>query len=79
MNVSWDQFSIAVCGVASVCLSQSTHASRRRFACLFGLAGQPAWIHATAAAGQWGMLVLSLIYTLAWVRGFWIHWIRGGA
>lgn len=34
-----------------------------------GIAGQPFWLWATWDAGQWGMLGLSIAYTLAWGRG----------
>lgn len=71
-----EQFGIALLGVTAIFLSQSPDAARRRFACLFGLAGQPFWFYAAWKAGQWGILALSFLYTWAWARGVWTHWIR---
>ncbi|XXQ53595.1 hypothetical protein ACA040_002266 [Xenophilus aerolatus] len=31
---------------------------------------------ATWQAEQWGMFVLSVVYTAAWIRGIWAHWIN---
>ena len=36
-----EQFAIALFGVTAVFLSQSSDAERRRYACLFGIIGQP--------------------------------------
>jgi hypothetical protein len=70
-----DQIVIAVCGMASVWLSQSPAFRARRWACLIGIAAQPFWLHATWQAGQWGIFALSLVYAAAWARGIWHHWI----
>jgi hypothetical protein len=70
-----DQLVIAVCGIGSVMLSQSRSASRRRYACLVGIVAQPFWMFTTATAGQWGLLVLTFVYTAAWGKGIWTHWI----
>lgn len=72
------QIGIAVCGVTAIYLSQDTRLSRRRWASVFGLAGQPFWIAETIAAHQWGILALCTLYTLSWARGFWAHWFRKG-
>ncbi|WP_104655072.1 hypothetical protein [Ralstonia insidiosa] len=71
-----DQIAIGLCGVTAVFLSQDQRASRRRYACLFGLAAQPAWLYATWTAGQWGIFFLSFLYAYSWARGFWAHWVR---
>lgn len=70
-----DQLVIAVCGIGSVMLSQSRSAQRRRFACLVGIVAQPFWMFATWTAGQWGLLLLTLVYTAAWAKGIWVHWV----
>lgn len=70
------QIGLALCGVTAVYLSQDARASRRRYACLFGLAAQPFWFVETIAASQWGMVALSLVYTASWARGFYSHWIK---
>lgn len=74
-----DQLVIAVCGVGSIFLSQSREAGPRRYACLVGIVAQPFWMYATWTAGQWGLLLLTGFYTLAWCKGIWTHWLRPGA
>lgn len=71
-----DQIGIALTGVTAIFLSQSKHEYLRRYACLFGIAGQPFWIYAAWSAEQWGILVLTALYTLAWAKGVWTHWLR---
>ena len=73
-----DQLVIAVCGVGSIFLSQSTYAERRRYACLVGITAQPFWVYATWTAEQWGLLLLTMFYTAAWMRGIWTHWLSPG-
>jgi hypothetical protein len=71
-----EQLGIALTGVTAVFLSQSKHESRRRYACIFGLAGQPFWFVASISTQQWGVFLLALIYTFAWAAGMWTHWLR---
>lgn len=70
-----DQIGIALTGVTAIALSQSAP-KQQRYACLFGLAGQPFWIYAAWSAGQWGILCLTALYTAAWAKGLWTHWIH---
>lgn len=70
-----EQFAIALTGVTAIWLSQSRSVKARRFACLFGLAGQPFWFWAAISAQQWGIVVLCCFYTVAWARGVWTNWI----
>lgn len=71
-----DQIGIALTGVTAIFLTQSKTEKLRRYACLFGLAGQPFWIYSALAAHQWGVLALTVLYTLAWWKGVWTHWIK---
>lgn len=73
-----DQIGIALTGVTAIFLTQSKHKELQRFACVFGLAGQPFWIYSAWHAGQWGVLALTSLYTLAWAKGLWSHWIHPG-
>lgn len=73
--ISFDQIGIMLTGVVAIFLTQSKHESWRRYACLFGLAGQPFWIYASWSAQQWGIVFITGLYTLAWARGLWSHWI----
>lgn len=71
-----EQLVIAACGIASVWLSQSRRFTARRWAAPIGLLAQPAWLWAAWQAGQWGIFVLSIVYTAAWIRGIHTHWIK---
>lgn len=71
-----DQIGIALTGVTAVFLTQSKREWLRRYACLFGIAGQPFWIYATWSAEQWGILALTALYTFAWAKGVWLHWLQ---
>lgn len=70
-----DQVGIAITGVTAIFLTQSKSENLRRYACLFGMAGQPFWIYSAVVAQQWGILVLTCFYTAAWAKGVWTHWI----
>jgi len=70
-----EQVVIAFTGTVSIFLTQSRNEQKRKYACLVGMAGQPFWFIATYQAQQWGILALTLLYTLAWARGIYYHWI----
>jgi hypothetical protein len=74
-----EQIVISLCGVAAVFLSQDSRASWRRWACIFGLAAQPAWFYATWRAHQYGIWAVCWLYAFSWARGFIAHWVRRGA
>jgi hypothetical protein len=71
-----DQIAIGVCGLASVWLSQDERRNVQRYACLFGIVAQPFWFYATIKAGQWGIFVLTIFYTIGWLRGVRNYWFR---
>lgn len=71
-----EQIGIVATGVVAVWLSQDASEQRRRWACLFGMAGQPFWIYAALKTAQWGMFAVTLLYTWGWARGVWVSWIR---
>ena len=77
--LSIDQVGIVLTGVTAVFLSQSRHEVLRRYACLFGLAGQPFWFAAAITARQWGVMLVCVLYTIAWAKGVWTNWLRPGA
>jgi len=62
------QIAIGCCGLASVYLSQSSTDRLRRWACIFGIAAQPAWLWETWHAGQFGIFALSFVYLANWLR-----------
>jgi hypothetical protein len=71
-----DQFMIGICGATACWLSQDIQRHRQRYACLFGLLAQPFWYYAAYTAQQWGIFLVCIPYTAAWLRGFYNHWIR---
>lgn len=70
-----EQFGIALFGVTAIWLSQDSRPSVSKWACIFGLIGQPFWFYATWQAEQWGMFALCFLYSLAWGKGFKTNWI----
>lgn len=73
------QVGIAMFGVTAIFLSQSPSDRTKKYACLFGLAGQPFWFWSAIAAEQWGIVLLSCFYTAAWARGVKTHWWKRSA
>jgi len=71
-----NQICIAVFGIAAVWLSQDSRPSLQKWASVFGLISQPFWYIAAIQTGQWGILILSVFYTIAWMRGFYNYWIK---
>lgn len=69
------QIAIAITGVFAVWLSQDARADRRKYACLFGLAGQPFWLYVSYDSQQWGVFFLSIVYMIGWMRGIKIYWL----
>lgn len=41
--------------------------TKSKWAPFFGLLGQPAWLYAAVYTRQWGLLVLTMAYTILWV------------
>lgn len=70
------QVFIAFTGVTAIFLTQSSDANQRRYACLFGMAGQPFWVWSAINASQWGVLALTFLYGFSWGKGIWCNWIR---
>lgn len=71
-----EQIAIALTGVVAIWLSQDKRDGWRRYACLFGLAGQPFWFYSAWSTEQWGIFVLCIFYTWAWFKGFRNHWLQ---
>ena len=71
-----EQLAIAVTGCVAIWLANDQREAWRKWASVFGLAGQPFWFYAAFAAEQWGILALTLVYTASWARGFRNNWMR---
>lgn len=73
-----EQTIIAISGVVAIFLTQSRNADHHKYACLFGIIGQPLWVLATYQSEQWGMFVLAICYTFAWISGIVNFWFKRG-
>lgn len=73
-----EQAIIAVSGVVAIFLTQSRNADLHKYACLVGIIGQPFWMLATYKSEQWGMFVLTICYTIAWIVGIINYWFKRG-
>lgn len=71
-----EQVVIAITGAVAIWLANDEREALRKWACIFGLAGQPFWLHSSWLAEQWGILALTIVFTVAWGRGFHNHWLR---
>lgn len=74
-----EQLVIAVCGIASIWLSNAPSAEQRRWAPIIGLVAQPAWLYASIIAEQWGIAALSFVYAAGWARGIRTYWFARAA
>lgn len=70
-----EQVFIAVTELIAIWLVQDRRIEYRRFACLFGLLGQPFWFYASYIADQWGAFTLCFFFTAAWIKGLKEYWI----
>lgn len=70
-----EQLAIAFTGVTAIWLTQQNNEEWKKYACLFGLAGQPFWMYSAYTAQQWGILILTFFYTYSWFVGFRNNWI----
>ena len=66
-----EQIIIMVMSCGSIFLLSSKRLFRWGF--VVGLMGQPFWIHTALTHEQWGILAVSLWYTIAHVRGIRNH------
>lgn len=73
--MGFDQIAIALLGATAAWASQARRAALRRWACIFGLLGQPFWFYASWKAGQWGIFAVSILYLCAWLHGLWVYWL----
>jgi hypothetical protein len=71
--MNYIQIWIAVTGCISAWAIHSPDKKVRLLACVFALAGQPAWFYAAWEAQQWGILIMDVVYTTGWVRGYWAN------
>ncbi len=70
-----EQIAIALTGVIAIWITQQGNERIKKYACLFGLAGQPFWFYSAYTAEQWGIFILCFFYTYSWLVGFKNNWV----
>jgi hypothetical protein len=70
-----DQIFIAVTELIAIWLIQDKRIEYRKYACLFGLLGQPFWFYSSFMADQWGSFVLCFFFAAAWLKALKEYWI----
>lgn len=75
--ITSEQIWIALLGVTAIAFSQSNNPKLNKWASVLGLAGQPFWFYMAYKQNAWGVGFLCVLYTWAWGKGFYKHWILG--
>ncbi len=70
-----EQILIAFTGVTAIWLTQQSKEEWKKYACLFGVAGQPFWSYSAYSAEQWGIFALCIFYTYSWCLGVKNNWL----
>lgn len=70
------QIAILLTGVIAIYLTQQPKEHLKKYACIFGLIGQPFWMYATYVSGQFGIFLLTFVYTYVWCVGLYNNWIK---
>lgn len=68
------QFALAFFGLTALWMATGHNTRSRRWAPVVGLCGQPFWLWFAISAQAWGLLVLSLAYSLVYIRGAYVQW-----
>lgn len=63
------QFALAFFGLSALWMATGSNPTARKWAPIVGLYGQPFWIAHAMTTEAWGLLVLSLAYTVVYLRG----------
>jgi len=69
-----EQVFIAVTELIAIWLLQDKRKEFRKWACVFGLLGQPFWFYSSYQANQWGAFVLCFFFTAAWLKVIKDYW-----
>ena len=70
-----EQIMIGLTSAIAIYLSQSDD-RYTRYACLFGVVGQPFWFYSSYQTEQWGIFVLCFFYAFAWGQGIKKYWLK---
>ena len=70
------QILIAFTGVTAIWITQQGNQNIKKYACLFGITGQPFWFYSAYQSEQWGIFLLCVFYSYAWGIGVYTNWIK---
>jgi hypothetical protein len=70
-----EQIFIALTELIAIWLLQDKRKEYRKWACIFGLLGQPFWFYSSFMANQWGAFILCFFFSAAWIKGVKEYWI----
>lgn len=71
-----EQIAIAMTGVVAIFLTQQSNDKLKKFACIFGIFGQPFWFYSAYTNDQWGIFILCLFYSYSWSLGIYNNWVK---
>lgn len=70
------QILIGVTGLIALYLTLNNDPKYSKYAPIFGLLGQPSWLYSAYYTEQYGVLIVSVCYTLLWLHTFKRIWIK---
>jgi hypothetical protein len=65
------QVFITILGITTVLLL----ASKNKYGCIFALAVQPFWFIASYRSKQWGVFLMTFVYTVSWAYGIYVWFL----
>ena len=74
--ITSEQIVIAILGVAAIEFTQAQNEKFHKWASVCGLLSQPFWFYMAWSASAWGVFFLCILYTRAWAKGFYKHWLK---
>lgn len=74
--IDWAQVGIGLTGGVAILLSQQSNDNLKRYACIFGLLGQPFWFWMAIEKSLWVVMALNCFYAYSWALGFYNNWIK---
>ena len=72
------QLLIAIFGLTAIYMAMGDNTKLRKWAPVVGLAGQPFWFMFAVSADGYGLMVLTIAYTLVYVRAIFIQFRKVG-
>lgn len=76
MNEAIVQLAIMCLSGTAIFLTNYPKEEVKKFACFFGIAGQPFWLYTSFTNDQWGIFSLALFYLGSWLMGLSAYWLK---